>query len=436
MTVTSRPRAIELVADVGESTGAGTGTGTSADTAAPRKRNPFQRFGRMLWVATLRYLDNEGSLRAAGLTYLSLMALVPGLTVVLLIASAFGVKEKLRAWVDEQAVDWSKQLVEIKDAVLGVVDNVRLELLGAFGLLVFVWIVMSLLARVENALNVTWRAGRSRTLARRYADYVAILFLVPLLVLVATGLKASLALDDLVASVPFLAQVVESGLDLLPVALIWLAMTLVYKVMPNVRVSWSAACFAGLLAGASWFLAQSVFLLLQIGISRSNAIYGSLALLPVFLFYLYFSWAIVLWGAEFCHVFQNRVDHVGDDDARKMSSVQRRRLALGIVRGAVERFREGKSLSLSEYAGIARVSRRSVDDMVAQLVQHSLLHRVDGGRGVIPSRPPGSTPLQAILEALDGTGAGDVAGTPPLPPEDEAVLSDLRARATEIDGMI
>ena len=419
---------------------------TEAD-ASPRlpgrpSRNPIRRFGRMLWVSSLRYLDNEGSLRAAGLTYLSLMALVPGLTVVLLIASAFGVKEKLRDWVDAQAVDWSREVIEIKDTVLGVVDNVRLELLGAFGLLVFVWIVMSLLGRVENALNVTWRAGRSRTLARRYADYVAILFLVPLLVLAATGLKASLALDEIVASVPFLAQIVASGLDLLPIVLIWLAMTLVYKVMPNVRVRWSAALVAGLLAGASWFAAQSLFLLLQIGISRSNAIYGSLALLPVFLFYLYFSWAIVLWGAEFCHVFQNRIDYVGDEPGGQLPGRARRRLAVALLRAAVERFREGESLGLAEFAGRSRVARRHVDDMVDLLRSHKLVHVVANGNGVIPARPPGATPIAELLQALDGDSVdGDALAPGPLTserlqPEDEAMLAELRARMTDFDGMI
>ena len=408
-----------------------------------RKRGPKAwclRTGRLLWLSIRRYFARQGSLRAGGLTYLTLMSLIPGLTVVLLIASAFGVKQQFRDWVDAQSGDWTKQLVEIKDAVLNVVDHVQVELLGAFGLLLFVWVVMSLLTKVEKALNATWNAGKARTLARRYADYVAILFLVPLLVLAATGLKTVVAFDAIVDAVPFLDRIVESGLSLLPFAMIWLALTLVYKVMPNVRVLWGAAALAGLLAGASWYVAQSLFLQLQIGISRSNAIYGSLALLPFLLFYLHLSWSIVLWGAEFCYVYQNRLYLQSSAVESLWTPARRRRLALALFRGALDQFKDGKSLRLSDFAGFYRWPRQKVDEIAAILVDHGLMHRVQHGQAVIPARPPGQTPVKDLLQAIDGPQDdpphGDTLSSRPLAAADERILEELRRCMTAVDGML
>ncbi|MCA8970486.1 MAG: YihY/virulence factor BrkB family protein [Planctomycetes bacterium] len=403
-----------------------------------RVRRYLGRFATYVWVSVRRYLDDQGSLRAGGLTYLTLMSLVPGLTVVLLIASAFGVKEQFRSWVDSQSVGWSEQLVQIKDTVLEVVDNVRLELLGGFGLLAFIWVVLSLLAKVENALNETWNAGKSRTLARRYADYVAILFFVPLLVLAATGLKTIVTFDGIVGAIPMLGPVVESGLQLLPIAMIWLALTLVYKVMPNVTVGWGPALFSGLIAGTSWYVAQAVFFRAQIGLSRQNAIYGSLALLPFFLFYLYVSWAIVLWGAEFCYVFQNRITKRHDAVDHSWTPDQRHRLAIGLVRGAVDQFKDGKSLMIADFAGSYRWPRRRVDEIAKTLVEAGILHFVHHGKSVVPAKPPDATRVADIILVVDGvpTSTDVMTVDRPLPAREDAILQDLRQRIRDLDGML
>ncbi len=402
------------------------------------------RFLRSVWVSLRRYLDDQGSLRAGGLTYLTLMSLVPGLTVVLLIASAFGVKEQFRAWVDANVVGSSEQLVLVKETVLDLVENVRIELLGAFGLLLFVWVVLSLLARVEHALNATWQAGRSRTFARRYADYVAMLFLVPLLVLAATALETVVTLGGFITSVPLLGQIVRSGLDLVPMAMIWLALTLVYKVMPNVTVAWGPASTAGILAGTSWYVAQSSFLHAQIGISRNNAIYGSLALLPFLLFYLYLSWSIVLWGAEFCYVLQNRITMHSKKADRIWTPDQRRRLALGLFRGALDEFESGKALALADFAGASRWPRRRVDEIAQILADAGLVHRVKKEQAVVPAKPPGTTPVAAIFCAVDGirfsegamSAADAVAVDAALAPREADLLRDLHEVIRDRAGML
>lgn len=394
----------------------------------------MRRGWTLLWTSIRRFRENQDSLRAGGLTYLTLMALIPGLTFVLVIAGALGVKNELKATLDQLLKDSPPQMIELKDQIIQLVDNVRLEFIGAAGLLVFIYVVMSLLARVEQALNATWLADRGRNLARRYADYIAILFLVPLLVLAATGLKTTLEIAPVVSDLAWLKDVVESGLRILPFVMVWAAATLLYRAMPNVRVRWGPGALAGLIAGGFWIIAQDVFLRVQIHLTRTNAIYGSLALLPVLLLYLYLSWSIVLWGAELCYVVQNRDHLYRPAAARRWTPVTKRRLGLMMMRRAVTSFCDGGVLSLAEFAGDTGWPRSQADEMAQLLCDAGLLHRVRFGQAVVPALPPGRVPLAKIFEAIDGF----VEDPPPpgVSEADERVLSELRARVTACEGSI
>jgi len=387
----------------------------------------------VLFLALRRFVANQGSLRAGGLTYLTLMALVPGLTVLLAIAGAFGIRDELRGWVEARFRDAPQSFVEIKDFVMRLVDGVKLEVLGTVGFLAFVWVVMSLLAKVEQALNATWRAERGRTLARRYADYVAILFLIPMLVLVSTALRTVLEFDWIWMGLPWLERFVRSGVRMLPFAFIWMAAALVYKVMPNVRVRWSAAVVAGFVAGLSWHVALGVFIQLQVRLSRSNAIYGSLALLPVLLLYLYISWMIVLWGAEVCYVVQNRRTMPVPGSELAWSPARARRLGLGLMRASADAFRGGKVLRIADFAGSSGWPRGRVEEVAALLVAGGLLHRVRSGQAVVPALPPGEIPFERVFVALDG---GDEKAGFGLATDDELALQSARDQLVHVEGSI
>ena len=179
---------------------------------------------QLFMTSLRRHRDNQGTLRSAGLTYLTLMALIPGLAVILSIAGALGVRDEMSgrlSWLPERFVRQASQL--------------DLRAVGAVGLILLIYVVMSLLARIEQAFNVTWQARRGRNLARRYADYVALLFLLPLLVLVATALNTVVQIERFLPDVP-LAEFLRRGSRTVPFVLAWLAATLLYKIMPNTRV--------------------------------------------------------------------------------------------------------------------------------------------------------------------------------------------------------
>jgi membrane protein len=87
-------------------------------------------------------------------------------------------------------------------------------------------------------------------------------------------------------------------LRLVPYLSIWIAMTCLYLFIPNMRIRFRHAVTGALIAGTAWQVAQWAFIHFQLGVSRYNAVYGTLALLPAFMIWIYVSWIIVLAGME------------------------------------------------------------------------------------------------------------------------------------------
>ncbi len=394
--------------------------------------------GARILVASLHGLQaNQGSLRAAGLTYLTLMALVPMLAVVFAIANGFAIESNLREALQQALRDYPKGFQDFLARALALVERIDFKALGLLGSLALVSLVLSVMGRVEQALNLTWKARRRRNLARRYADYLAFLLLIPGLVLLATGLNTAFQLEGRIASLedslPWLAWTLRSGLRFLPVLLLCSAATLLYKIVPNVQVRWPPALASGILTGFLWIGAQWVFLRFQIGLAQMNAIYGSLAFLPLLLFYLYSSWTIVLWGGELCFALQHLDQLTAPGSERPWTPARRRRYGYLLAREAMEAFARGQVLSLGVFAGRTGLPRDRVDDLVKTLSRAGVLRRVRFGDSVVPALPPGKLAVGKLFAALDGE---DDAGGRGWSEEEEARLVRLKAAAAREEGFL
>ncbi len=417
-----------------------------------RRRLAFLTRGRLqdmpLWQRSLAtgwrifagsiasFRRDQGGLRTAGLTYWTLMAMVPVLAVVFAIAGTFGLKGRLIEWVREIVKTYPERFKEVLETLLSLVDRVDLGALSAVAILGLVLAVFSVLSRIETAFNVTWKASRARNLARKYADYIAILFLIPVLVLASTGLNTALHLESAIASLhdvaPWLAALVRSGMSFVPFLLLWLAFTLLLKIVPNARVAWFPVVLSGFVTSVVFLVMQRVYLESQIGLTQANAIYGTLAFLPLFLVYLQLAWTVVLWGAELCYAIQYREQVLVPRRESAWSPDLRRRVGFFVVREAVRCFKDGASLSIAEAASRFDLPRRRIDEVVGLLVHAGVLHRVRSGSAIVPARPPGENALQALFAALDGEG--EPAASELLAPEERELLDSLRKQVTEVEG--
>lgn len=261
---------------------------------------------RTLWMVRLfdvmarDVASGRLDMRATNLVYTTLLSLVPLLALSFSLLKAFDIHRQF----EPVLMDFFDPLGD-KGHALGVqiiqfVNNLRVGVLGAVGLALVVFTGVSLLQKIERALNDIWGVMRARSFLQRFRDYLGILLLGPVLIVLALSLMASVSS---VALVHKLLTMGELGMfiavfgKIFSYALVIAAFTVLYVFMPNTKVRMRAALVGGVVGGVLWQWAGWVFTAFIIHSAAYAAVYSSFAIVILFFIWLYVSWTIVLVGA-------------------------------------------------------------------------------------------------------------------------------------------
>lgn len=229
---------------------------------------------------------------AASLSYTSLLSMVPLLAVIFGVASAFPVFEQLNAqlqsFIFNNFVPASGgQIKAYIESFLGSVG--KLTLTGTVFLIVTALLLM---LRIEKALNLIWRVPASRSIPNRVIMYWAVLTLGPLALGLAFALSAQPVFDQIVQGAS--TRSLWRGLGVFTLS--WLAITLMFLLVPNRRVHILHAILGAFLSAVLFSIAKKAFVT-YVATASYNVIYGALAAIPIFLFWIYVVWVVILLGA-------------------------------------------------------------------------------------------------------------------------------------------
>jgi membrane protein len=288
-----------------------------------------ERLSRIVFTGRLllrKFLADGCTTHAAALAFSSMLSIVPFLAIIFAILKAFDVHTALAPMILANVAGGSQEIVS---RILRYISNTRVGSLGVVGLVTLLMSVMATLHNIETAFNQIWGLGQGKTYHHKLRDYLIVILSIPLLIALAASITTGLQNQALVQwffRLPGLGYLLVPLFHLLPYLSIWIALICLYLFIPNTRVRFKNALIGGVTAGTVWQLAQWTFIHLQVGVSRSNAIYGTLALLPVFMVWIYTGWIIVLSGMEIvCHVQGRDVSRdappkAGEDDkSRQMA---------------------------------------------------------------------------------------------------------------------
>lgn len=244
--------------------------------------------------------------KAAALTYSTLLALVPLLAIMFALLKGLGVHNTMEPLLLKYLASGSDEVVS---RVLGYINNTNVGSLGALGLVILLFTVLLLLNNIEKVFNSIWQVHENRSWFRKFADYFSVITFGPLFLLAAISMSGSLRSQTLVQWIleqPWLGEAVIMALEITPFVVIWAAFIFLYLFMPNTKVDFSSAAVGGVTAGTLWLLTQWGYVSLQIGVGKYNAIYGTMAALPVFMIWLYIGWIITLAGGLLSRAWQVR----------------------------------------------------------------------------------------------------------------------------------
>ena len=261
---------------------------------------------RVLVVTIKTFSAEKIGFQAVALSFFCTMAAVPFMAVAFAITGGLGLEDTLEQLLvsnipNQQAVD------TLFGYAQNVIDTAQSSPVGLVSALLFTWLVLWMMMCVESVFNNVWRVNKSRNIFKRLTFYLVIMGLSPFVVLLffAGAIVYSNVLDVLVPDVAFSENIKNFLGWVVFAAVSVMTFSAMYKFIPNHYVRYKDALKAALLSGVLFTILQYLFLETQIFVSRLNTIYGAVAAIPLFMFWLNFGWFIILIGAELSYAFQN-----------------------------------------------------------------------------------------------------------------------------------
>lgn len=254
------------------------------------------RAASFLRFTVRRFLDEDCLQTAAALAFTSLFALVPLITVVMGIMSAFPVysqwRDSITGFVFDNFVPATGETV--RGYFTQFADNASKA--TAVGVLILVFSAVSLMLSIEGAFNRIWRVSQKRRVATRFAIYWTTLTLGPLLLVTMLAISSWVFASPVAASAASNSWLRSHLLSVAPFLLQWAALTAAYFLIPNCTVRLRYAITAAVLVALAFEAAKRGFALYA-GHSYDE-IYGVVAVVPLFIFWIYLAWILVLLGAS------------------------------------------------------------------------------------------------------------------------------------------
>lgn len=317
---------------------------------------------------------------ASALTYSTLLAIVPILAVVFAVARGFGYNKYMESWFRDTLASQP----QAADVIVGFVNSYLVHTKsGVFlgvGLVFMLWTVFMLVGNIEQTFNHIWQVKKPRSLFRTVTDYMAMFLLVPIVIVVTSGLSIFVAtVSDSMEGYALLAPVMRFIIALMPYVFMSAVFVALYVFMPNTKVKLGCAIVPGILAGVAMQGLQLVYIHSQIWVSSYNAIYGSFAALPMFMLWVQISWIICLFGAELCYTSQNLEDFAFRAKTEDIS--HRYRLMMSVMLAALicKRFDEGgRPYTALELKLKTDIPVRIVNDLLYELTRVHVIIEVMG----------------------------------------------------------
>jgi len=371
------------------------------------------------------------TLHAMSLVYTSLLSLVPMIAVSFSVLKAFGAHNQMEPLLLNLFLPLGERGPELTTEIIGFVDNIQVGVLGSLGLVFLLYMVVSLIQKIEAAFNEIWHVPASRYLIQRAANYLAVLLVGPVLMFTAMGTVASLLATDSarwLLGFELLESAYAGFTGLVPYLFVTAAFAFIYVFIPNTRVRFASAVVGAVFAGFAWATVGWIFARFVAASTQYTAIYSGFAIVIVAMIWVYIAWLILLVGASIAYYHQYRGElRLHGIDAR-LGGRMREVLALMVMRAVGRRFyRGGPPLTADGLAMELGAPRPELALVINALVRAGLLSSASEPPGaLLPGRPLDTTRVDCVLAAVrEDPGERDCAAQPPVAATVPAFLSAL-----------
>ncbi len=367
------------------------------------------------------------SLRSMSLVYTTLLSIIPLLAFSFAILKGFGVFDQLEPYLNDVLQPLGEQGDEITLQILELVDNVQGGVLGGVSMAILLWTVVSTIQKVESSFNFVWYVTKSRSLARRFTEYLIVLIVGPIVMVAALSIIGSMGSNTVVqylSDLPGIGAVLLFAAKLIPFALVVGVFTFLYVLMPNTRVKFKSALVGGLGGGILWATMAMIFTTFVVTATRTHNMYANFAVAIFALIWLYLNWLVLLIGAQLAFYHQNPVFlPIGRQEPR-LSNSMREHLALNVMMLVGRAFRNGEHICLRDISQTLSVPTVALSPISAALEEQEYLALTEN-EDLLPAREMARMKLQDILSVVRVAGETGSYRNPKWSPEIDQLCGEL-----------
>src|SRR5215472_16403803 len=373
------------------------------------------RLARYPYAVVRNLLRGEINLRAMSLVYTTLLSLIPLLAFTFAVLNVFGGQRDIEPIVYQFfAPVGGAAAHELTDRVVQFASHVSGRLVGVVGLALLAWTLIDTIKKVEDSFNFLWHVEQPRSLARRIAEYTALLIAAPV---------------QEVVRLPLLSRLYASAIAFAPYVMVMVFFTAAYMWIPNTRVQFRAALTGAVVGGVLWAAVGKMFTAFVVYSTRLTIVYAGFAFVVAALLWTYFGWLILLAGAQLSFYVQNPAYLRLGLQQLRLSSVELEQLALKLMYFVGRTHVAGGRLwSVNRLANELGLPGIAVAQMVTALERAGLLIVTDDDE-LVPARDTGGIGVNEILDIARNQRSGHLAPrNVPVPPVDRVLASVEEAR--------
>ena len=281
------------------------------------------------------------NVQASALTYYSFFATIPTLAFIIAICRGFGYDETVFNYL-KSFLSPTTNIQTIESVFIMVESYLSHAKGGVFigiGIIFLLWSIYNVFSQTEKSINEIWGVTKLRPLVRRFTDYFSLTLLIPFLIIISSGLTLYFRIHITQLTASWLVDVL---MTIKPWLISWGICTLVYMVIPNTRVQFLSALPAGLLAGSAVLIFKNLFFFFMKWATSYNAVYGSMAIIPIVLLFIRITWLILLCGAEISYARQKYEMYEFENEINRISPRYQLCIELYLLKIFSRKINEGK----------------------------------------------------------------------------------------------
>ena len=265
------------------------------------------KYIKVLIITIKTFSAEKIGFQAVALSFFGTMAVVPFVAVAFAVTDGFGLSGKLTELLYANFSGHQEIIDSLLVFANNIIETSQSSAMGLISALFFVWLVIWMMMCVERVFNNVWRVRKSRNFFKRFGFYLIILFIAPFVVMLffSGSIVYTNAFNSIGLGVEYFDTISSLVAWFIFYAIAALTFSAMYKFIPNYKVRYSNALRAALISAAVFTLLQYLYLETQVFVTRLNMVYGAVAAIPLFMFWMNFGWFIILFGAELSYAFQN-----------------------------------------------------------------------------------------------------------------------------------